>query len=150
MSASWTLNAGNGVKTVYVQFRDAAGNVSLSYNDTIALDSNEPVAHAGTDISTNPDQITLDGSQSSDPDHDQLTYSWSQLSGPQVEISNNTSNQARFLGIKAGIYTFQLTVSDAWCSSIDTVNVTINNIAPTADPGTDKAVNINSEVILAG
>ena len=35
----WTLTAGDGVKTVYAQYRDGAGNVSGTYSDTIALSS---------------------------------------------------------------------------------------------------------------
>jgi len=34
-SKSWTLTAGNGEKTVYVRFNDAAGNSSIAYSDTI-------------------------------------------------------------------------------------------------------------------
>ncbi len=36
---AWTLNIGNGLKTVYVQFRDNAGNISISFTDTIILDA---------------------------------------------------------------------------------------------------------------
>jgi hypothetical protein len=39
----WTLPAGDGVKTVYVQYADLAGNVSPTYNDTIILDTTAPV-----------------------------------------------------------------------------------------------------------
>lgn len=39
----FTLSAGDGVKTVYVQYRDAAGNVSLTYTQTITIDSIPPV-----------------------------------------------------------------------------------------------------------
>lgn len=41
-SKSWTLTTGDGVKTAYAQFRDAAGNVSTSATDTIALDATAP------------------------------------------------------------------------------------------------------------
>ncbi|MFC1745363.1 hypothetical protein ACFL35_15320, partial [Candidatus Riflebacteria bacterium] len=37
-SVPWVLSNGNGIKTVYVRFTDKAGNVSLSYSDTIELD----------------------------------------------------------------------------------------------------------------
>ncbi len=36
---AWTLKIGNGLKTVYVQFRDNAGNISISFTDTIILDA---------------------------------------------------------------------------------------------------------------
>jgi hypothetical protein len=42
---TWTLTTGNGTKTVYAQFKDAAGNVSVQYNDTIELDSTKPTAN---------------------------------------------------------------------------------------------------------
>ncbi len=34
---SWTLTAGNAVKTVYAQYRDVVGNTSVTYSDTILL-----------------------------------------------------------------------------------------------------------------
>ena len=40
-SKSWTLASGDGTKTVYVQFRDGAGNVS-SCSDAISLDTTPP------------------------------------------------------------------------------------------------------------
>jgi hypothetical protein len=36
-SAPWTLTAGAGKKTVYVQYRDRAGNISASASDTITF-----------------------------------------------------------------------------------------------------------------
>lgn len=42
-SKSWTLNSGDGTKTVYVKFKDAAGNWSAAYSDSIILDSTKPV-----------------------------------------------------------------------------------------------------------
>ncbi|MFA5272040.1 MAG: SpvB/TcaC N-terminal domain-containing protein [Candidatus Omnitrophota bacterium] len=39
---SWALASGEGTKTVYVKFKDAAGNWSQSYSDTIILDTIPP------------------------------------------------------------------------------------------------------------
>lgn len=36
---SWMLSSGNGTKTVYAQYCDAAGNVSTLYSDTISMTS---------------------------------------------------------------------------------------------------------------
>jgi hypothetical protein len=41
-SLDWSLVAGDGTKTVYVKFRDRAGNVSGVYSDTIILDTTAP------------------------------------------------------------------------------------------------------------
>ncbi len=35
----WTLTAGDGLKTVYVKFVDAAGNTSIGFHDSITLDA---------------------------------------------------------------------------------------------------------------
>jgi hypothetical protein len=39
----WTLSSGDGTKTVYAQYKDAAGNVSANSTDTISLDTLAPV-----------------------------------------------------------------------------------------------------------
>lgn len=43
MIENWQLSAGDGVKTVYVKFGDAAGNWSSPIRDTIVLDTTAPV-----------------------------------------------------------------------------------------------------------
>ncbi len=47
-SKVWTLLSGDGTKTVYVQYRDNAGNVSSSYTDTIMLDTINPSSSASS------------------------------------------------------------------------------------------------------
>ena len=42
----WTLTSGNGTKTVYVKWRDAAGNWSAVKTDTIILDATAPTVTA--------------------------------------------------------------------------------------------------------
>jgi len=42
-TAAWTLTAGDGTKTVYVKFKDLAGNWSGVYSGTIILDTKAPV-----------------------------------------------------------------------------------------------------------
>ena len=41
-SKSWTLSSGDGTKTVYVWFKDSAGNVANRVSDTIVLDASTP------------------------------------------------------------------------------------------------------------
>lgn len=41
-SATWTLSPGDGAKTVYVQYKDSAGNWSTAINDDILLDTTPP------------------------------------------------------------------------------------------------------------
>jgi hypothetical protein len=62
---AWALTQGDGQKTVYVKFKDAAGNWSQVYSDSIALDMTPPVVviTAPQDgFLTNDHQVSLEGS----------------------------------------------------------------------------------------
>jgi hypothetical protein len=56
-SRAFELSAGDGVKTVYVRFRDTAGNTTGSYDDTIALDTTPPTG-ATLAIVGNPSAVS--------------------------------------------------------------------------------------------
>ncbi len=43
---AWTLSTGDGTKTVYVEFKDGAGNWSLPFSGTILLDATAPTTTA--------------------------------------------------------------------------------------------------------
>ena len=67
---SWTLSHGEGSKTVYMQLRDTAGNISNAFSDTIVLDTTPPVITGVTNngvyntdvtISFNEGTATLNG-----------------------------------------------------------------------------------------
>ena len=45
-SVSFTLSSGDGTKTVYIWFKDSAGNISTSASDTIILDTTAPTTSA--------------------------------------------------------------------------------------------------------
>ncbi len=51
-SKAWILSSGDGLKTVFVRYADAAGNVSPRASDTITLDSTRPVLSG---VSDSPD-----------------------------------------------------------------------------------------------
>ena len=55
-SKTWSLTTGDGTKTVYVKYKDGAGNWSNPISDTIILDTTDPVvsitSHANGEIST--------------------------------------------------------------------------------------------------
>lgn len=61
-SRAWDLSSGDGTKTVYVQFRDRAGNVSPVATDTIVLDTVAPSANPqinGGAAYTNSPSVTV-------------------------------------------------------------------------------------------
>jgi K319L-like, PKD domain len=77
------------------------------------------------------DSVMLNGLQSSDPDGDPLTYTWTQTEGPHVDLDDATSATPSFTTPWVSANTplkFRLTVSDEYGgTSSDIWTVTINN-----------------------
>lgn len=84
-----------------------------------------PVANAGTNMQTVVNQIQLNGSGSSDPDNEAITFSWRSI-GRSASITNATSATPTVqLGEGFGDYNFELTVTDArGATATATVTVT--------------------------
>jgi hypothetical protein len=83
---------------------------------TVKHINHPPVANAGTDQRVNAGYVVaLDGSKSKDPDSDQLTYSWTQTTGPSVTLSDSNASTASFKAPNISSDTtlkFSLTVKD--------------------------------------
>jgi hypothetical protein len=121
-----------------------------------------PIADAGPDQTVGEGSlVTLDGSNSSDPESpkgNSLSYQWKQTAGmPSVTLSNPQSVQPTFTAPNVSSVgtslTFELTVTDSGnLQSTDTtiVNVTGDNDPPTANAGADQTVDENTVVILHG
>src|SRR4030095_1252620 len=90
-----------------------------------------PIAIAGPEqvITLPTDSISLDGSASNDPDGTISEWLWTKISGPaSFTIINATNAKSVVRNLVAGIYQFELKVTDAvGLSSKDTVQVTINS-----------------------
>jgi len=122
---------------------------------TISTINVKPTADAGPAQSVHVgDLVTLDGSGSSDPDGDAITFSWaftSKPAGSVAFIGDPTSVNPTFTADVAGTYTIGLVVSDgALNSEPDTVSVSTINVAPIADAGTNQAVYVGETVSLYG
>ena len=153
---------------VYPTFTvDKAGTyvISLTVNDgklssivdtvTISTINVAPVANAGPDQSVYVgDTVTLNGSGSSDPDGDLISYSWAFTSAPPgstATLNNPTLLKPSFTVDKAGTYVISLTVNDGKLSSpIDTVTISTINVAPVANAGPDQSVYVGDTVTLNG
>lgn len=92
-----------------------------------------PLADAGEDQEVNAgEQVTLDGSGSSDPDNGIQNYSWQQTTGPGVTLSEASAGKPTFTApdvYAAGnpaILVFKLTVTDnADATAEDYVTITV-------------------------
>src|SRR5688572_5393760 len=88
-----------------------------------------PTADAGFDLEgTETIAMTLDGTGSSDPDGDALTFTWTVVSRPAgstAEIASATSALASFTPDLEGVYVVQLAVSDGEFTSTDTAVLTV-------------------------
>ncbi len=86
--ADYTLPGADGTKTVWIQLKDAAGNISAAYSDTITLDHTAPsgsvVINAGA-TSTTSNLVTL-------------TLSATDLISPAAQLQMQVSNSSSFTG----------------------------------------------------
>lgn len=98
--------------------------------------------------------VTVDGSGSSDPDRDLLTYSWVLEQRPidsTVTLTNPTSRQASFLPDVEGDYQVSLKVNDGFLDSAKAfVTVTATNRPPTADAGVSAVATEGGTATLSG
>jgi hypothetical protein len=134
----------------------------LKDTDTIVVnvtgDNDPPTADAGPDQNVDEETtVTLDGSNSSDPDDGIEFYRWKQVAGTSVSLSNPEAVQPTFsaptVGSDGVSFTFELTVTDyGSLQSTDTtiVNVIWLNDPPTANAGVDQAVLEKTTVTLDG
>lgn len=137
MPALFTACGGGG-DTIIVTDRNAAPNANAGLYQQV-------------DVGTT---VTLDGSASSDPNGDPLTFSWT-VRGPtglSVPVANATSARTTFVASDQGLYTATLSVSDGALQDTSVTHVAAYppNVAPVADAGADQSVFAGMTVTLSG
>ncbi|MEO6228745.1 MAG: T9SS type A sorting domain-containing protein [Ferruginibacter sp.] len=116
-----------------------------------------PVANAGIDqVITLPQSSTTLSGTGADSDGFITNYAWAQITGPTTAlISSPVSASSAISNLSAGVYQFELSVTDnTGAISKDTVSITVNpvaNQAPTANAGVDQVITLPTDsTILAG
>lgn len=137
----------------------STSNVNSLALDWFATVNQAPVADAGADFSRTilpGATLTLNGSGSSDPNGDSVTFQWSVLQTPgglPLTLSGADTATPSFTPPPSGgegAYTFQLSVSDGLLSSQATVTVTVQyavTLNRFADNG-DGTVNDNTSGLV--
>ncbi len=135
---NWALSAGDGVKTVYVKFRDNAGNWSIAYSATIILDT-QPSALTINPVRT-PTCVnyqTLTGNMDSGSSVS-VSVSTGAVSGIISYPTSSTWN-CTITGLAAGDNNITVTVTDAAqntftaSTSINYYDITPGNVAVSAN-----------------
>jgi hypothetical protein len=142
---------------------DTSGNESDFSHEVSGIGSPDPTndppaANAGPDQTVDEGvTVTLDASNSSDPDDGIASYLWEQTAGIGVTLSDPTAVRSSFtspvVGPDGASLTFRLTVTDnGGLQSTDTciVNVTWENDPPAARVGPDQTVEEGVTVTLDG
>ncbi|NOJ22330.1 glycosyl hydrolase family 18 protein [Vibrio coralliilyticus] len=138
---------------------EASSSDTMVYTLTVPTPDNQPpVADAGQDQSiTRGDSFTLNGSNSSDPEGEELSYQWVQTQGQSLPLedggakavievdSNSLRNYDQTLA-------FTLTVSDGSLEDSDSVTIAVSGDADANDdPHADVAVTVEGgEIHLDG
>ena len=93
--------------------------------------------------------MTLDGSGSSDPDNDALTYAWDLDNDGQFDDATGATPAFTMVG-QDGLFTVGLRVSDGIDSAVDSTTVTVNNVAPTVSLNSNAPRNEGQSVTVSG
>jgi hypothetical protein len=133
-----TLSNPNIVNPTFTADRPGTYVAQLVVNDVLSIDGSDsvqittanqvPIADAGPEQTgiTPSSIVTLDGSASSDPDSDPITYSWTFVFRPvgsAATLSGASTASPTFLADLPGGYRIRLVVSDSFASSEDTVDI---------------------------
>jgi len=110
-----------------------------------------PIADAdGPYVTDEGTDVALDGSGSSDPDGDPLTYAWDLDNDGAFDDATGPTPTFDMVG-QDGIYPIALKVTDPdGASDVDETTVTVNNVAPSVSLSSDAPKDEGSVVTVSG
>ena len=140
----------SGTYTATLRVTDADG---ASHTDTtqVTVSDVAPTAQAGGPYAGNEGSSIAFAGTATDAGEDIVLYEWDFESDGTYDHSSAANGTANHVYVSSGIYTATLRVTDdngAW--DTDSVQVTVNNVVPTAEAGGPYSLNEGSSVTLAG
>jgi len=159
------LSSATAVRPTFVADKAGTYLVQLIVNDgtvnsvastmTVSTVNTPPVASAGMNRTVSAgSSVVLNGSGSTDPDGNTLTYRWALIARPAgstATLSSATAVQPVFTADVAGTYIAQLMVNDANVNSApSTVTISTTNSVPVANAGPAQSVAAGTTVQLDG
>jgi len=138
-----------GTDTVWVTVTDkngGAGSGRLTVTVTATVNQPPTAVPSGPFTGTEGTATSFDGSRSSDPDGDALTYAWSFGDG-----TTGTGVKPSHAYLDNGNYTVTLTVTDSRgaASSPVTTSATIANVAPAVNAGANQTATVGSPITVS-
>jgi CSLREA domain-containing protein len=120
----------NGTYTIKVCVADDDGGTGCDQVQVKVVINHPPVAEADGPYSGNEgSSITLNGSRSSDPDHNIVLYEWDLDNDGQFDDA--TGMKPKFNAVNDGTFTVRLRVTDAGgLTSTDSAKITVKNLPP--------------------
>jgi PKD repeat protein len=138
---------GSGPFTVTVTVQDDDGGTGTASASVAVKVNRAPVASAEANVTGfEGSAVHFDGSGSSDPDGDALTYTWTFGDGSPPEAGSQPSH----VYADNGTYTVTLTVSDGTLTSSAVITATIANVAPVVSAIPDAALSGGESYAASG
>ncbi len=151
-TTAWTLTAGDGTKTVYAKFKDAAGNWSSAASDTIVLDATPPAISAVSASNVAKTTATITWT-TDEPATSQVEYGLTTSYGQTTPLDSTlgTPHGVSLSGLTAGAqYQYRVHSKDALGNERVSGNFTFTTTAVDTTPPTIEFLSPkDGEVILA-
>ncbi|MBE7445002.1 MAG: hypothetical protein HS132_07045 [Planctomycetia bacterium] len=152
-TVSYTLSSGDGTKTVYVWYKDAAGNVSNTASDSIIVDTANPFVAITSPTSsatytTTSSKINL-GGNTSDSSSGVSSITWSNSKGGSGTASGTTNWSISDTNLSSGDNVITVTAKDG-AGNIGTATITVvysTGTAFTVTTGSATDVTTNSATL---